>query len=152
MQKTIFNYGIRSMIIGLLLFGLSLLLSQYMELGNGELFGYAGIILALTMVYFGIKAYRDKVNNGQVSFSKALLIGLGISAFGALGIALMDMLYTGVIDPDWAVKYQEEMAAQGYEDTPMYSTPVLGVMMFGIVMTVGAIISLLSALILKRQD
>lgn len=150
MKKTIINYGIKSLLIGLLLFGLSLLLSLKLEIGNSEILGYAGIILALSMVYFGIKAYRDKVNNGSVSFSKALLIGLGISALGSLGIAVADMIYTGIIDPDWMANYAQQMKDQGEEATIM-STPMLGVLMFFIAMTVGAIITLISALILKKQ-
>lgn len=150
MKKTIINYGIKSLIIGMVLFGLSLLVSLQWELGNSEVLGYAGIILALSMIYFGIKAYRDNVNNGAVTFGKALLVGLGISALGSLGIAIADMIYTGIIDPDWAANYAEEMAAQGVE-TPVMSTPMLGVFMFFIAMSVGAIITLISALILKKQ-
>ncbi len=151
MKKTIIKYGIRSLIVGLILFGLSLLLSLQWEIGNSEILGYAGIILALSMVYFGIKAYRDNVNNGTVSFGNALLVGLGISALGSLGIALADMLYTGVIDPDWMENYAQEMSAQG-EEVPTMSTAMLGVFMFFIAMSVGAIITLISALILKKQN
>lgn len=151
MKKTIINYGIKSLIIGLILFGFSLLLSLQFEIGNSEILGYAGIILALSIVYFGIKAYRDKVNNGLVSFSKAILIGLGISAMGALGIAIADMIYTGIIDPDWMANYAAEMEARG-ETVELMSTPMLGVFMFFIAMFVGAIITLISALILKRNS
>lgn len=150
MKKTIINYGIKSLIIGMLLFGLSLLISLQFEIGNSLILGYAGIILALSMIYFGIKSYRDNVNNGTVSFTNALLVGLGISALGALGIAIADMIYTGIIDPDWMANYAKEMEAKG-EDVTMMSTPMLGVMMFFISMTVGAIITLISSLILKKQ-
>ncbi|MDC7996570.1 DUF4199 domain-containing protein [Gilvibacter sediminis] len=150
MKSTIIKYGIRSLIAGLILFGISLLLSLQFEIGNSEILGYAGIIIALSMIYFGIKAYRDRVNGGAVSFGNALLVGLGISAMGSLGIAVADMIYTGIIDPDWAVNYAEEMKAQGVE-AEVYSTPMLGVLMFFIAMFVGMIITLISALILKRK-
>lgn len=150
MKKTIIKYGILSLIAGLILFGISLLLSLQFEIGNSEILGYAGIIIALSMVYFGIKAYRDKVNEGIISFGNAVLIGLGISALGSLGIAVADMIYTGIIDPDWAANYAAEMKAQGVE-AEEYSTAMLGVMMFLIAMFVGVIITLISALILKKQ-
>ena len=140
MKSTIIKYGIRSLIAGLILFGISLLLSLQFEIGNSQILGYAGIIIALSMVYFGIKAYRDRVNDGSVSFGNAVLVGLGISA----------MIYTGIIDPDWATNYAKEMQAQGVE-AEVWSTPMLGVLMFFIAMFVGAIITLISALILKRK-
>ncbi|NQX77087.1 DUF4199 domain-containing protein [Gilvibacter sp.] len=92
MKSTIIKYGIRSLIAGLVLFGITLLLSLQWEIGNSEILGYAGIIIALSMIYFGIKAYRDRVNGGAVSFGNALLVGLGISAMGSLGIAIADMI------------------------------------------------------------
>lgn len=134
----------------MILFGISLLLSLQFEIGNSQILGYAGIIIALSMVYFGIKAYRDRVNDGSVSFGNAVLVGLGISAMGSFGIAVADMIYTGIIDPDWAANYAKEMQAQGVE-AEVWSTPMLGVLMFFIAMFVGAIITLISALILKRK-
>ena len=69
---------------------------------------------------------------------------------GSFGIAVADMIYTGIIDPDWAANYAKEMQAQGVE-AEVWSTPMLGVLMFFIAMFVGAIITLISALILKRK-
>lgn len=56
------------------------------------------MIASLSFIFFGIKHYRDKVNNGAVSFGKALVIGLLISALTGLGIAMVDYIYTTVIN------------------------------------------------------
>ena len=42
------------------------------------LLGYAAMLLSFSMVYVGIKNYRDKYSGGSVSFGKAFKIGLYI--------------------------------------------------------------------------
>jgi hypothetical protein len=51
---------------------------------NAALYGYLSMLLALTMVFVGIKQYRDKVLGGVIKFGPALLVGLGISAVASL--------------------------------------------------------------------
>jgi hypothetical protein len=51
---------------------------------NAALYGYLSMLLALTMVFVGIKHYRDKVLGGVIKFGPALLVGLGISAIASL--------------------------------------------------------------------
>jgi hypothetical protein len=51
---------------------------------NAALYGYLSMLLAFTMVFIGIKQYRDKVLGGVIQFGPALLVGLGISAVASL--------------------------------------------------------------------
>jgi hypothetical protein len=51
---------------------------------NAALYGYLSMLLAFTMVFAGIKHYRDKVLGGIIGFRPALGIGLGISAVASL--------------------------------------------------------------------
>ena len=51
---------------------------------NAALYGYLSMLLAFTMVFVGIKHYRDKVLGGVVGFVPALGVGLGISAVASL--------------------------------------------------------------------
>jgi len=50
----------------------------------GMLLAYLTMIVALTAVFLGIKAYRDKVLGGAIRFLPAFGIGIGISAVAAL--------------------------------------------------------------------
>jgi hypothetical protein len=50
----------------------------------GMLIGYLTMIVALTAVFLGVKAYRDKVLGGVIRFGQALGLGLGISAVASL--------------------------------------------------------------------
>lgn len=55
---------------------------------NSALYGYLSMLLAFTMVFVGIKHYRDKVLGGAVRFVPALLVGLGISAVASVIYAI----------------------------------------------------------------
>ena len=41
---------------------------------------YLVMLVALSMVFVGIKQYRDQALGGVIKFGPALLVGLGISA------------------------------------------------------------------------
>ena len=45
---------------------------------------YLVMIVALTAVFLGVKAYRDKVLGGVIRFLPALGVGLGISAVACI--------------------------------------------------------------------
>ena len=51
---------------------------------NAALYGYLSMLLAFTMVFVGIKHYRDKVLGGVIGFLPGLGVGLGISAVASL--------------------------------------------------------------------
>ncbi len=50
----------------------------------GMLLGYLTMIVALTAVFLGVKAYRDKVLGGAIRFLPAFGVGLGISAVASI--------------------------------------------------------------------
>jgi len=54
------------------------------EPASGMLLGYLTMLVALTMVFLGIKHYRDKVKGGVIRFLPALGVGLAISAVASL--------------------------------------------------------------------
>ena len=123
-----------------------------MEYGTQAALGYASMVIALSFVYFGIKNYRDAHNDGVVTFGKALLVGIAISAITGIGMALIDYIYTTTINPDFMQEYAETMQEQTGEEIPMYSNAVLALVMFMTVFVIGFIISLLSSLILQRKN
>ena len=84
MQKTIIKYGLISGAIGAVaIFAITLVLKSYgfdkVGFENSAYFGYSLIILSMAVIFFGVKAFRDEVNEGKVTFGKGLLIGLGIA-------------------------------------------------------------------------
>ncbi len=152
MNSTILKFGIFGLITGAILFLMSLLFGDSLSFGSREIFGYTTIVLALCFVYFGIKQYRDKEQDGQIKFGKAFQVGGLISIFVATGFALVDALYTTVINPTFMDDYKAQLIAQGHQgELPDWSTGEMALLMFVTVILIGIIISLVSALILKKE-
>src|ERR1041385_6346876 len=43
---------------------------------RGLIIGYTSMVLAFLLVFFGIRSYRENVGDGQISFGRALSVGL----------------------------------------------------------------------------
>jgi len=71
------------MILGLVLFEKGVMTTVF-----GELVGYGSMVIALSMVFFGIKSYRDNYQNGAIGFWKGFQVGLLISLIASLMYAL----------------------------------------------------------------
>jgi len=137
---------------------------------NGMLIGYASMIIALSLIFFAIKNYRDNHQSGVISFGKALQIGLLITLVASCLYALT-----------WEVMYQtsasnfmEEYTAQEIkklESSGMpadeveakkqemlkfaeaYKNPVVrfAVTAFVEMAPVGVLVSLIAAALLRRR-
>jgi len=168
MKNTVIKYGLYALLSGFVLFGLPFFFGMGVDFDYGELIGYTAMVLSLLFVYFGIKHYRDKVNNGKVSLGKAIAIGMLITLFSAVGVALFDYIYTTQINPDFASQYldysikkmettlsPEELkvkSAELIQQMEDYGKPwFMAFMMFASVIILGFIISLISGLILQRK-
>lgn len=133
-----------------------------------EIIGYASMVISLGFVYFGIKHFRDKENNGEVGFKKALIIGLLISLITALAFGILDVIYIEFINPEFATEYYGHVVEEMRSSLPseefevklaeleiqkdLFSNPIFAfAIMAATVFVIGFIISLLSALILQRK-
>lgn len=171
MKQTIIKYGLRALITASVLFLAGFLIGKQVDLDFNTMavFGYVSMVLSLLFVFFGIKHYRDQVNDGKINLVKAIVIGLLISLFAAIGFGIVDYIYTTSINPNFAVEYREFTLAQLQEanlnaeelkskteeleaSMDMMSSPsVMAFVMFATVMIIGFIISLISAIILQRK-
>src|SRR4029079_877081 len=85
MTPVILRYGIiAGLIVSLpwLVYMLTLPADGHMT--HSMLLGYTLMIVAFSMVFVGIKQYRDRSLGGAIRFGKALLLGLGISTVASL--------------------------------------------------------------------
>lgn len=74
--------------------------------------GYAGIVAAFLLVYFGIRSYRDNVLGGSIGFGRALAVGLLIATIGSLCyVATWEILYYKFM-PDFYSKYAQSAVDQ----------------------------------------
>ncbi len=168
MKKTIIRYGLYSLLAAAVLFLLALVLGKGASYSTQEVIGYTTMVVSLTFVFFGIKHYRDRENDGKISFGKALLIGFLISLFAGVGFGIVDYIYTTWINPDFAQEYLTGITAEMKATLPadefetakaeleqqmeQYSgSGFWAFIMFATVAVIGLVISVISALILQRK-
>lgn len=171
MKQSVIKFGIQAFTMACVLFLAGFLIGEQIDLDYNmmAIFGYASMVISLIFVFFGIKHYRDHINNGKVSLGKAIAIGLLISLFAAIGFGIVDYIYTTMINPNFALEYKdftltqlqeanlsaEEIKAKTKELEAsmemMSSSTFMAFIMFATVMIIGFIISLISGLILQRK-
>ena len=168
MKSTVLKFGGYGLLTGVVIFGLALTLGRGLSYTTQEIIGYGAMIASLSFVFFGIKYYRDNINDGKITFGKALLIGVLISASVGIGIGLVDYLYTTVLNPDFADDYLvrtleiyesqytgEELVSKKAELTQQmkdyWGSGFMATLMFVTVVLIGIIVSIISALILQNK-
>jgi hypothetical protein len=134
----------------------------------GMLLTYLVMIVALTAVFVGIKAYRDKVLGGVVRFLPALGVGLGISVVASILYVIAWEISSAYSSFDFIAFYKAYMveAVQSKGGSPaqvtqaiadaeafekMYRNPLYRLpMTFIEIFPVGVLISLISAAVLRN--
>jgi hypothetical protein len=172
MKKIIITYGlIGGVIVAVIMVTTQPLLEKgIINFDNGMLVGYASMVIALSMVFFGIKTYRDQHLNGTITFWNAFKVGILITAIACLMYAITWEFYYNLAAPDFTQKYTEhyltKMAAEGASTSEieamkkemadfnvMYQNPLIR---FAITVTeilpVGLIITLISAALLRKKE
>jgi hypothetical protein len=171
MKKIVLTFGLISGAIAAALMWAMLLAFENGTFNhdNGEIYGYSSMIISLSMVFFGIKSYRDN-NGGRISFWKGLQVGILISLIAAACYAVSWEVYYqtrgGNFLQDYTTHYIEKMKERGasaaeIEQTSkefesmgeMYKNPVIR---FGMTLTeilpVGLIVTLISAGLLRKRE
>jgi hypothetical protein len=80
--------------------------------GLGEVVGYTTMVIALLMVFFGVRSYRDNVGNGQVSFGRAFKVGILITAITTLCYVATWLVMYYTVASDFAEKYAATVIAK----------------------------------------
>lgn len=170
MKKILFRFGFRSLIATVGIFLLVFLIGKFFALSYSaqEFLGYLSIVLSLLFVFFAIKYYRDKQNQGRLSFKNGILLGLGITLFVALGSAIADFIYVTVIYPDFITDYTQHQIGLLEESVPeedfetkkaeflqqvedIGHPAIMAFIMFATVVPLGIIITLISTMLLQTK-
>lgn len=173
MRKIVITYGLISGAIITCLFLLSMYLwsKEFINFDNGEYFGYGSMLVALSMVFFGIKSYRDNQKGKSIGFLKGAQVGILISLLSSFVYAAGWEVYIrtnpeNTFMEEYTKHYigklkekgvsQEEIDKTTTEMASMqeyYKNPVIR---FGMtlleILPVGVIVTLLSAAILRRKE
>src|SRR5215475_1020257 len=66
------------------------------KMNTSELLVYATMVVALSMIFFGIKSYRDNYQKGVIRFWKGFQVGLLIALIASLMYAITWETYTQI--------------------------------------------------------
>lgn len=169
MKNTVLRFGGYGSLILLVLFLIQFAVQDKMGYETAEVVGYLSIIIALLFVYFAIRHFRDKENNGKVSLGKAISIGLLVSLMASLTFGILNYVYIEFINPDFTTeyydyqieKYREALSEADFlvkkeqmeTEKELFTNPYMSsFVMFATVLTIGIIMSLISGLILQRKN
>ena len=169
MKKIVLTFGL---IAGAILSAMMLLTLPFLDrigFDKGEVIGYTTMVLAFLMVYFGVRSYRDNVAGGSVTFGRAFLVGLTITAIASICyVATWQVIYYKIA-PDFGDKYAAyavekarksgatdvQIAAAKKEMTEfmeMYKNPLVNIAItFLEPLPVGLLFTLVSAGVLSRK-
>ena len=142
-----------------------------MALGGGsgsEVQGYLTMIVVLSLIFVGIKRYRDKDLGGVIKFLPAFGLGVGIAAVAAEFYVLSWEISLHLTDFAWVEVYKETVIA-GYEEKGIvgeelaqkvakledmiagYSNPLFRIpLTFVEIFPVGVLVALISAALLRN--
>ncbi|MAK61535.1 MAG: DUF4199 domain-containing protein [Ponticaulis sp.] len=135
----------------------------------GALFGYAAMLVALSVIFVAIKRQRDLAQGGVIKFLPAFGMGLAITAFAGVFYVIAWEITLAITGWDFATEYMNAMVEakiadgmpeaeieayraemQGFAD--MYQNPVFRLpMTFIEILPVGVLVSLISAGLLRNS-
>jgi len=111
MRKIVLTFGL---IAGAILSAMMLItLPFHDQIGFDKslIIGYTTLVLAFLLIFAGVKSYRDNVSGGSVSFGRALVVGLSITAVASVCYVATWQFVFYRITPDYLEKYTEYAVA-----------------------------------------
>jgi hypothetical protein len=169
MTRIVLIFGLISGAIAAALMWIMLIAMRSGAIGHGLLLGYASMIISLSVVFFGVKSYRDN-NGGRISFFKGVQVGILISLICAVcyGVSWEAYYRTsgGNFMAEYSAQYVEKMKERGASDDEIAKTEkemadmaelyknffVRFAMTLMEILPVGLIVTLVSAALLKKRE
>lgn len=169
MKKIVLTYGL---IGGLItsIWTVAMAFSDEIDFKNGMLYGYASMLVAFTLIFVGVKKYRDDHNKGIITFGEAFKIGVLIAFVASTVYVAVWLVNYYFFIPDFAEKYtayaasqmKEAGMAQAQIDSKMaemkqfneyYKNPIVNALItYTEIFPLGLLISGICALIIKKKQ
>ena len=169
MRKIVLTFGLISGVLCSTMMLITIPFEDKIGYGHSLIVGYTTIVASFLLVYFGIRAYRNNVGGGKISFGRAFAVGISITLITCVFyVVTWEVMYFFFM-PDFMVKYsayviQKARAAGASEaaiqaktlelqkSTAAYNNPLVNVAMTFIEpFPVGLLITLISAAVLRRK-
>ena len=171
MKRIVLTFGLISGAIMSAMMFLTMPFFEKIGPDRGLVIGYTTMVVAFLLVFFGIRSYRETVGGGKISFMKALGVGLLIMIIASTCYVISwEIIYFKFL-PDFSERYAAhaiegvrnsgkppEQIAQEIENMKQMMTLYKNNIFFNLAITfleplpVGLVMTLLSALILRRRE
>ena len=169
MKKTVLTFGLISGGISAVMMMATLPFADQIGFDKGAILGYTTIVLSGLLVFFGVRSYRENVGGGKLTFRRGVAVGILITLLANLCyVTTWEILYFKFM-PNFADKYSahmidrarssgasqeqiEKKTREAQQFKKMYSNPAMNVALtFAEVFPIGALVTLLSAAILRKK-
>jgi hypothetical protein len=174
MKKNILIYGLTAgAVVSILMLSITNYISHCegsVDYDTSMFVGYAAMLMSFSLVFVGIRNYRNKYNLGLISFGKAFKIGILIVLIASTIYVISWLIAYFFFMPDFmdnfAINELNKLKAEGAsqleiekkakemaEFATMYKNPFFNAMMTYVeILPVGIVVTLISSLILKRKN
>ena len=166
MRKNVLIFGL---VIGIILCVNMVVMVNLMytnpDLKSNDIIGYASMVVMFSLIFFGVRDYRNKQLYGYFSFGQAFKMGTLIALVGSTMYVVTWLFYYYLFVPDFIDVYTSCVSkASQPGDFPaktaemasfkeMYKNPFFVILItYSEVFPVGLIVALVSALILKKKQ
>lgn len=135
---------------------------------SNDVLGYAAMVVMFSLIFFGVRNYRNKQLQGEITFGKAFKTGVLIALVGATMYVVVWLFYYYLFVPDFLDKYIAHVLKEAARDSSadlaakakemedfkeLYKSPVMVVLITYLeVLPVGLIVALVSSFVLKRKN
>lgn len=132
---------------------------------SNDIVGYAAMVVIFSLIFFGVRNYRNKQLGGFISFGKAFKTGLLIALVGSTMYVGVWLLYYYLFVPDYLDKYishvlktcsasdltSKTKEMENFKE--MYKNPFFVILItYSEILPVGLVVALVSSLILKKKN
>lgn len=132
---------------------------------SNDILGYAFMLVVFSLIFFGIRNYRNKELDGTISFGKALKTGVLIALVASTLYVIVWLAYYYLFVPDFIDKYTEHVLHQCTSESEiatktkemkdfkeMYKSTLFVVLItYFEVLPIGLVVALVSSIILKKK-
>lgn len=153
MLRTILTFGVAAGLIVAVPMFASIAFGKPGSLSHSAVFGFTLMFLAFSLIFVGVKRFRDRVGGGVIRFLPALGVGLGISAVASVvyvigwEITLAATHYAFIADYSAGMEPAARAAFETQYRNPLFRLPMTFVEIF----PVGLLVSVVAAGLLRNS-
>jgi len=170
MKNTVLKYGIiAGAIVSIFMIVTMPLMDENSDIKHSKILGYTVMLVAMSMIFIGVRSYRNNQLNGVMSFGKAFVLGLYIALIASTMYVISWMLLSEFVVTDFMEVYWnssvEQLQSSGLSQAEidaqleqmkswmeMYKNPLVKFFItYMEILPVGILVSLVSAFILKKK-